>query len=208
MGDKPEIKPNQAWFQVFIMILVSCIPVGSYYGMDSPAPIERYIKKSILNNGTELTHSDYMRLYEIYSIPNIFLCFVAGIFIDAKWGRRLGSIICCSVVTVGAFVVAGGAYMGNLILMYLGRFIFGIGSESVALTEYSYNNYWFDKTKIPDGSQYKPVVGLEFAFAIAISFSRGATAIAFKTLPRFYRYFAGVDEQEMQQQTQWYQLYN
>lgn len=206
-----EINSNSWLFQVMVIIVVSMIPVGCYYGMDSPAPIENNLKNALNKTTTidgkevviKMEPSDFTFLWEIYSIPNIFLCFVAGIFIDSQWGRRKGSLICCSIVATGAAIVAYGAYINSLVVMYFGRFFFGIGSESVALCEYSYNNYWFDTTKVKEGSSYKPKVSLEFAFAIAISFSRGSTAIAFETLGRAYNYFAGVDTKIMETQTEW-----
>jgi len=195
-----ELNAGSLVYQVMMLVLICLIPIGSYFGMDSPAPIETALKKSLTGSEStdetgplDLSHSNYMMFMTIYTLPNIVLCFFAGYFIDTLWGRRKAAIICSTVVASGAFLFATGAYMNNLILCYVGRFIFGIGSESVALCEYAYNIHWFDKTKIPEHSKYKPFVGLGFAFSIAISFSRASTALAFQTLERSYNAFAGIN---------------
>ena len=196
-----ELNANSPIFQFIMLVLICIIPIGSYYGMDSPSPLETQIKTSLNGSSTnetfvaDLSHSDYTMLYEIYTIPNIILCFFAGYFIDSRWGRRKAAIICSSVVATGGLCVALGCWMNSLILAYVGRFIFGIGSESVALCEYAYNIHWFDRTKIdPKKSSYKPFIGLSFAFSIAISFSRASSFLAFETLGRSYEAFAGVNK--------------
>ena len=161
-----ELNANSPIFQFIMLVLICIIPIGSYYGMDSPSPLETQIKTSLNGSSTnetfvaDLSHSDYTMLYEIYTIPNIILCFFAGYLIDSIWGRRKAAIICSSVVATGGLCVALGCWMNSLILAYVGRFIFGIGSESVALCEYAYNIHWFDRTKIdPKKSNYKPFIG-------------------------------------------------
>ena len=167
-------------YQIAVLACICMIPIGSYYGMDSPAPIESYLKKSIdsldSNETTghiDLTHKEYMQFMEIYSVPNIFFCFIAGYIIDSFLGRRKGAVVFCTICTIGCFLFSAGAFMNSLIVMYAGRFIFGIGSESVALCEYAYNIHWFDRTKVKKGSDYKPIIGLSFAFSIAITWFWG-----------------------------------
>lgn len=197
-----QINASKPLYQILVLACICMIPIGSYYGMDSPAPIEEYLKKSIdsfdSDNGThvDLTHKEYMQFMEIYSVPNIFFCFIAGYIIDSFLGRRKGAILFCSICTIGCFLFSAGAFMNSLVIMYIGRFIFGIGSESVALCEYAYNIHWFDRTKVKKGSAYKPIIGLSFAFSIAITFSRGATFFAFQTLGRAYKFFAGENTEQ------------
>ena len=121
------------------------------------------------------------------------MCFISGYLIDAVWGRRKASLIFASIVALGSAFVAYGAYTNSLLVIYVGRFIFGIGSESMALCEYAYNIHWFDRQKLGNEPEYKPIIGLSLMFGVAISISRGATAAAFQIIGRAYAAFAGID---------------
>lgn len=163
--------------------------------MDSPGAMEYYVKKSMtgLSGNGSLSQDEYNNLYAIYSFPNIFLCIVGGYILDAVLGRRKGTFLFAGIVTAGQLLVTVAAYYNSILMMYVGRFLFGVGAESLALGEYAYNTYWFDKTKISKDSPYQPKIGLSTAFGIAISITRGATFFAFQTLGPVYQYFAGED---------------
>lgn len=94
---KDKINPNSKLIQFIIIAMICAMPTGSYFGMDSPAPIEKYLKESISSmedldpekcpDGVDennpdctgyMSHSEYTRLYTIYSLPNVVICFVSG----------------------------------------------------------------------------------------------------------------------------------
>jgi len=212
---KSSFNPNSTGLQILIIVMICLLPTGSYFGMDSPAPIESDLKRSLttlgdpdkdlcpdgFNNSVpeancsdSMKHGEYMFFWTIYSFPNLVMCFVSGYLIDSVLGRRKASIVYGSIVALGALFVSVGAYYDNLYVIYVGRFIFGIGSESMALCEYAYNIHWFDRTKLDSEPKYKPVIGLSLMFGVAISISRGATAAAFQVVGRAYNSFAGVDQ--------------
>ena len=56
---------------------------GLYYCMDNPAPL----KHALLSEPYNLTERQWSALYSIYSLPNIILPLLGGIFID-KIGIR------------------------------------------------------------------------------------------------------------------------
>jgi len=213
-----SINPNSGLVQLCIIVMICLIPTGSYFGMDSPAPFEKNLKMSVTTNeepdpkvcpngfdesvpecSSSMKHGEYMFLWSIYSAPNILLCFFSGYLIDSVVGRRKGSLIFAGIVTLGATIVAYGAYTDSLYMMYVGRFVFGCGSESLALCEYAYNVHWFDQQKLQAEPKYKPKIGLSLMFGIAISISRGATAAAFQVIGRSYRAFAGVNNEGTEQ---------
>lgn len=180
--------------------MVCLVPFGDYYSMDSPGAMEYYVKRSMTGfteiNGTKqkLTQDEYGNLYAIYSFPNIFLCIVGGYILDSVLGRRKGTFVFAAIVTLGQLLVTFAAKVDSIVMMYAGRFLFGVGAESLALGEYAYNTYWFDQTKVSKNSPYQPKIGLSTAFGIAISITRGATFFAFNTLGPIYESVAGVDK--------------
>ncbi|XP_076824533.1 lysosomal dipeptide transporter MFSD1-like [Clavelina lepadiformis] len=84
-----------------------------------------------------------MQLYAWYSWPNVVLCFFGGFLLDRVFGVRLGSIIFSVFVLIGQLIYALGATVEKLWLMDVGRFIFGIGGESLAVAQNTYAVLWF-----------------------------------------------------------------
>lgn len=106
-----------------------------------------------------LTESEYMGLYAWYSWPNVVLSFVGGFLIDKVFGVRLGALIFSLFVICGQFVFSAGAFSDLLWLSYVGRFIFGIGGESLAVAQNTYTCRWFS------GSTLNFVFGLQLSMA-------------------------------------------
>jgi len=104
-------------------------------------------------------------MYAWYSWPNVFLCFIGGYLVDQVLGRRLGGIIFSGFVLLGQGILGFGVSKRSLVLMDIGRLIFGLGSETLAVTGNAYAVAWFS------GSM------LNLAFGMVLSVSRlGSTA--------------------------------
>lgn len=69
---------------------------GSYFCYDNPGALEEHIKEDM-----EVTTSEYMMLYSLYSWPNVILCFFGGFLIDRVFGIRLGALIFSAIIFVG-----------------------------------------------------------------------------------------------------------
>mmetsp|Transcript_32062 Transcript_32062/g.42511 ORF Transcript_32062/g.42511 Transcript_32062/m.42511 type:complete len:81 (-) Transcript_32062:1146-1388(-) len=79
-----------------------------------------------------MSNAQWSGLFSIYSFPNMILPLLGGIFID-KIGIRLGLILFTVVLTAGQLVFAIGGYQASYPMMMLGRFIFGLGGESMTV---------------------------------------------------------------------------
>ena len=90
-----------------------------------------------------MTEVQFMNLYAWYSWPNVVLSFIGGFLIDKVFGVRLGASIFSLFLIAGQFVFAAGAFINVHWLCYLGRFIFGIGGESLAVAQNTYTVKWF-----------------------------------------------------------------
>ncbi|XP_030382970.1 major facilitator superfamily domain-containing protein 1 isoform X2 [Scaptodrosophila lebanonensis] len=139
----------------FLALLFMCLlGFGSYFCYDNPAALQDVFKKEMDLNATEFT-----LIYSIYSWPNIVLCFVGGFLIDRVFGIRLGTIIYMLIVLLGQLIFAAGGLLGKFWLMIAGRFVFGIGAESLAVAQNNYAVLWFK------GKELNMVFGLQLSVA-------------------------------------------
>ncbi|KAG7248528.1 hypothetical protein CRUP_027488, partial [Coryphaenoides rupestris] len=100
-----------------------------------------------------------MQLYAWYSWPNVVLCFLGGFLLDRVFGIRLGTIIFSVFVCVGQVIFAAGALSNHFWLMEVGRFVFGIGGESLSVAQNTYAVNWFK------GKELNLVFGLQLSMA-------------------------------------------
>lgn len=96
---------------------------------------------------TESTFSllpyEFEYMYSVYSLPNVILCFFSGLLIDNVFGLYIGSFIFGTVSFIGQGVISAGGFCHHYWLMLLGRFINGIGGESVYLSLICFLIVWF-----------------------------------------------------------------
>lgn len=84
----------------------------------------------------------------LYSWPNVFLCFISGYLVDKILGNRLAAVIFLSVITIGQLIFGLGAYFNQTIVMYFGRFIFGLGGESIHVVQKTFASKWFNENEL------------------------------------------------------------
>ncbi len=159
-----------------IMILVSFTVFGSYLAYDSIGPITPMLKKEFAFTG-----KDIGLLYSIYSLPNIIMVFLGGMVFD-KIGSRKAAILFTMIMFIGTAIVATApgiqiqlpflsAFVTNKTLLWMlaGRFLFGIGSESLIVAQSAIIGKWFRDKE------------LALAFGLNLTVSRLGTAAAFFT---------------------------
>jgi MFS family permease len=160
--DKPAIPFAVRWG---VLVLVSLSMFGNYYVYDSIAPVADLLAKQL-----KFTDGDIGLLQGIYSIPNILMVLIGGIIID-KIGTvksiTIFSILCFlgAIVTVMtdqlAFIgelfrsVFNSTASNELVVMCLGRLIFGLGAESLIVAVTTVLGKWF--------------IGKELSFAFGIN---------------------------------------
>ncbi|XP_031842046.1 lysosomal dipeptide transporter MFSD1 isoform X2 [Nomia melanderi] len=112
-----------------------------------------------MKSDLSMSTSRFVLLYSIYSWPNMILCFIGGFLLDSVFGIRAGTIIYMGLALIGQLIFATGAIINAFWLMMLGRFVFGIGSESLAVAQNNYAVLWFK------GKELNMVFGLQLSFA-------------------------------------------
>uniref|UniRef100_T1INA2 Lysosomal dipeptide transporter MFSD1 n=1 Tax=Strigamia maritima TaxID=126957 RepID=T1INA2_STRMM len=142
-------------FHRFVTVIFMCfLSFGSYFCYDNPGALQTSIK-NVMGISTE----EFMQFYAWYSWPNVILSLIGGFLIDRVFGIRLGAIIFAAFVMGGQLVFAAGAFAKSYYLMIFGRFVFGIGGESLAVSQNTYAVSWFY------GKELNMVFGLQLSFA-------------------------------------------
>jgi len=124
---------------------------GNYYIYDSISPLADLLKTQL-----GFSDSNIGLLNAIYSIPNIFMVLIGGIIID-KIGTRKAVFIFTVLVMVGSLLTA---LTGDLLTMASGRFVFGIGAESMIVAITTIIARWFKGKE------------LSFAFGLNLTLAR------------------------------------
>ncbi len=133
---------------------------GSYFAYDSVGAIE--------TNLIQYFHTDRTAIgtmYSMYSIAAVFAVLAAGFLID-RAGVRRASLIFSVFVVAGAGIVAWAPGVHE---MYLGRIIFGMGSESLIVAQSALVARWFTGKE------------LALAFGVTLTMSRLGTLFSFNT---------------------------
>lgn len=92
------------------------------------------------------------------------------------FGIRFGTILYMFILMIGQLIVAFGAILDAFWMMILGRFIFGIGAESLAVAQNNYAVLWFK------GKELNMVFGLQ------LSFARVGSTVNFIVMEPIYKY--------------------
>ncbi|CAO1362935.1 unnamed protein product [Diamesa hyperborea] len=163
--------PRSTFYRFFGLIFMCLVGFASYFCYDNPGALQDNFKSDL-----GLNTSEFAWLYSIYSWPNVILCFIGGYLIDRVFGIRLGTIIYMFILLIGQLVFAMGAMLNVFWLMLLGRFIFGIGAESLAVAQNNYAVLWFK------GKELNMVFGLQ------LSFARVGSTVNFLVMEPVYKY--------------------
>ncbi|XP_072396681.1 lysosomal dipeptide transporter MFSD1 isoform X2 [Diabrotica undecimpunctata] len=139
----------------FIALIFMCfLSFGSYFCYDNPAALQDKIKENL-----DLSEVQYTSLYSVYSWPNVVLNIIGGFLIDRVFGIRLGTIVYMSLTLLGQLIFATAVTTGQYWMMLIGRFVFGIGAESLTVAQNNYAVLWFK------GKELNMVFGLQLSFA-------------------------------------------
>lgn len=168
---KRILDPRSAVHRYIALTFICLLGFGNYFCYDTPGALEVPIEDA-MSVGT----SQFTSLYALYSWPNVIMCFFGGLLIDKVLGIRLGAIVFLALLIIGQLLFAAGAFMGHFWIMQLGRFIYGLGGESLSVAQNTYVVAWFK--------------GLELntVFGFQITVSRAGSTLAYNTMHPIYNY--------------------
>ena len=152
-----------------LLVFICFLTFGSYWVYDLPGALATQLAGWFGPSYTPLMNAN---LYSVYSYPNIVLPFFSGILIDKYLGVRGGAFTFVSLITIGTIGFCMGVQGRLYPLALLGRFVFGLGGESLTVTQNTFVVRWFD-------GRY-----LALAFALVLAFARVGTSINFVVSPK------------------------
>lgn len=157
MVDDPAADPKNGPTKWWILAFISALLFGNYYVYDAIAPLADQLQ-------TELGFSDTQlgSLNAIYSLPNIFLVLIGGLLID-RYGPARVTLWTTGICLAGAILTA---VRGDFLTMAAGRFLFGIGGETMIVAMTAAIAMWFKRST------------LAFAMALSLSIARAGSYAA------------------------------
>ena len=150
--------PPMRWF---MLILVSMLMLSTYWFQDFFSGL-----KGLMETELGFTSEEFGRLIGLTTLANLFgMIIIGGIILD-KWGIRLAGILFGGLATLGATITAlasygffGESHSTMLVMMIIGRILFGSGLEVVCVVCTRTIVKWFK--------------GYELALAMAINMGFG-----------------------------------
>ena len=121
---------------------------------------------------------EFSQLYAWYSWPNVILPIVGGYLMDSVFGIRLGTILFASFIILGQILFALGGIIDSFPLMQIGRFVFGIGGESLAVAQNTYAVSWFKGKE------------LNMVFGFQLSVARVGSTVNFAIMTPIYKFIS------------------
>jgi len=155
-------------YRFTILFFVSLLTYGSYFAYDSLGAIAPTLLRVL-----GVDRSAIGTTYTVYSIAAIASVFLGGLLID-RIGTRAAATLFAGLVTLGAAIVAVAP---DIQWIYVGRFIFGAGSESLIVAQSAILARWFKGKE------------LALAFGIALTIARLGTLFSFNTEQLIATYF-------------------
>lgn len=146
-----------------MLILGSVLMMGNYYCYDTPGSINVPLQKW-LGSDYKTFQWQLNMLYSAHSLPNIFIPIVGGVLVD-RVGATLMLVIFAGLVCIGQTIFSIGLTAKSFPLLVLGRFLFGLGGESLEVAMARITTDWFNGR------------GLAFALGINLTFARLSTAL-------------------------------
>lgn len=157
-GEVGFFHPSTKAYRYTLLGFVALLMFGSYFAYDSIGALATQICDE-LGVGRATVGS----LYAAYSIAAVFVVFFGGILVD-RLGTRKASLIFCTLVALGTLIVA---LAHDVWLLFLGRFLFGAGSETLIVAQSAILARWFRGKE------------LALSFGITLTIARLGTYLAF-----------------------------
>jgi MFS family permease len=156
LSDLGKAVPNER-LKWPVLALLSISIAGNYYAFDAIAPVA-----GLLRAQRGFSQSQIGLLNAMIGLPNIPLSLVAGVLIDRIGAARVaaGTAAFCFL---GALLTAFGEPFG---VMVLGRFLFGIGEETLLIALLAGVAQWFE------------AAGAAFAMSLLFSLARVGSYMA------------------------------
>lgn len=152
--------------RVAAVVVCGLASFGFYANYDVPGALATHLKERL-----QVDASHIGLLYSVSTIPSIALVVASGWIVD-RFGLKTVSTACAALVVVGSSTFALGVARSSFATALVGRFLFGVGGDSVGVVCDSILCRYFSHKQ------------LSFAIACVSTFLCLADVCAFALLPR------------------------
>ena len=118
----------------FVLVIMGLVIFGVYYAYDALSPIADFIMK-----GINISRAQYGLLFSFYYVPNIVMVLIGGILLDRVGIRKAGTLF-AALCAAGVFLTAATKIFP---VMLMGRLLYGLGAESLIITQNKVLAKWF-----------------------------------------------------------------
>jgi MFS family permease len=160
--------PSRGIYRFTILIFVASLSFGSYFAYDIVSGLAPTLVEEL---GT--SRGTVGAFFTFYHVAAIILVLFGGVLID-KLGTRKASLMFSILVLGGALMVWTAR---SIPMFFLGRFIFGAGSEPLIVAQSAILARWFKNKE------------LALSFGLALTVSRLGSLFAFNTGQLFADHF-------------------
>ena len=162
------LHPSRPIFRFITLGFIASLSFGSYFAYDIIGAIAPSLVSEL-----KAARATVGTMNTMYSIAAILVVLFGGMLID-RLGTRKASLIFSVLVLAGAVIVWQAK---SIPLIFLGRFVFGAGSEPLVVAQSAMLARWFKNKE------------LAMAFGIQLTVSRLGSLFAFNTGELFSSYF-------------------
>ncbi|KAF8872127.1 major facilitator superfamily domain-containing protein [Gymnopilus junonius] len=126
----PSFSKRRAFFIRSLALLCACsLSVGSHYASNILGPL-----KSRLHRELGTSHTEFGLLLSSFSLNSTWTPLVGGL-VASRLGTTFTSILATGVILMGQIFLLCGDIWGDIRLMALGLFIFGLGVSPLAVVQ-------------------------------------------------------------------------
>jgi len=145
-----------------VLSLACVVMTGSYYAYDIPSALHQQLQDYMPQSPHFETQ--FNLLYTVYSIPNVILPLFGGNIVD-----RCGAPACLALfaffTVLGSSFLSVGVAAKSWYIMYIGRFVFGLGGESLCVAQSTILSEWFEGKEVA------------FAMGVGLAVSRSGSIL-------------------------------
>ncbi|KAL3776343.1 LOW QUALITY PROTEIN: hypothetical protein ACHAWO_002461 [Cyclotella atomus] len=158
-SDTPNNSLKKSSFRTRWLVLILCclLMSSNYYAYDIPSALHQQIQTYMPQSS--IFETKFNLLYTAYSIPNTILPLFGGNVVD-RYGAPKCQTLFAVIIFSGSFILSVGVSSQSWQLMYFGRFVFGLGAESLSVAQSTGLSEWFEGREVA------------LAMGIALSVSR------------------------------------
>jgi MFS family permease len=140
--DASGVRQPSAAVLVLLLIIIPVLSLSPYWGYHGPSTVSAFMMDEF-----GISYLDLGLMFSLYSLPNLFMPFIAGSLID-KWGLSLSSLLFNIFCLLGNILLAITFYMPEkpISLLLISRVVFGFGGEAIIMCQQVMLARWFSGT--------------------------------------------------------------